>query len=275
MRTDDGRIDHLQRGVRHSASREPFQDHVPDATVGPPPKLPKDRIPVAEALRQVAPWCAGSHQPKHRVEHAAMIAWRPAAAAMDQERFEVRPLIVGHQSANQGCPPQRAALNQLAILASIGLSTRPSPHSADKRRSNDTGAKEAAVSTISDARSSTVASEESAALMRCSNVAFTRFWLTASATAAKFPNRTPGKLRPSTRRPDATDQARRRYHPRAHREDQKDCRRSVRIARNRHRCAAASNDCSPVPTSNFMGASWSPGGRFGATKFRATASKPD
>jgi hypothetical protein len=55
-----------------------------------------------------------------------MIAWRPAAAAMDQERFEVRPLIVGHQSANQGCPPQRAALNQFAILASIGLSTRPS-----------------------------------------------------------------------------------------------------------------------------------------------------
>ena len=54
-----------------------------------------------------------------------MIAWRPAAAAMDQERFEVRPLIVGHQSANQGCPPQRAALNQFAILASIGLSTRP------------------------------------------------------------------------------------------------------------------------------------------------------
>src|SRR6478736_2811984 len=106
--------DHLQRGV-------------PDATVGPPPKLPKDRVPVAEALRQVAPRCAGSHQPKHRVEHAAMIAWRPAAAAMDQERFEVRPLIVGHQSANQGCPPQRAALNQFAILASIGLSTRPSP----------------------------------------------------------------------------------------------------------------------------------------------------
>ena len=55
-----------------------------------------------------------------------MIAWRPAAAAIDQERFEVRPLIVGHQSANQGCPPQRAALNQFAILASIGLSTRPS-----------------------------------------------------------------------------------------------------------------------------------------------------
>ena len=33
MRTDDGRIDHLQRGVRHSAFRKPFQDDVPDATV--------------------------------------------------------------------------------------------------------------------------------------------------------------------------------------------------------------------------------------------------
>jgi hypothetical protein len=35
-----------------------------------------------------------------------MVARRPAAAAMDQERFEVRPLIVGHQSANQGCLPK-------------------------------------------------------------------------------------------------------------------------------------------------------------------------
>jgi hypothetical protein len=98
----------------------------PSPTVGPPAKPPKDRLPVTEAHRQVAPRCAGSHQPKHRVERAAMIAWRPAAAAMDQERFEARPLIVGHQSANQSCPPQRAALNQFAILASIGLSTRPS-----------------------------------------------------------------------------------------------------------------------------------------------------
>jgi len=55
MRTDDGRIDHLQRGVGHAASGERFQHHVPDAAVGPPPKLPKDRVPVAEFLRQVAP----------------------------------------------------------------------------------------------------------------------------------------------------------------------------------------------------------------------------
>ena len=39
-----------------------------------------------------------------------MIAWRPAAAAMDQERFEVRPLIVGHQSAKSRLPSARAAV---------------------------------------------------------------------------------------------------------------------------------------------------------------------
>ena len=126
MCADDGCIDHLQRGGGQCASGKRFQDHVPDAAVRPPTKLPKDRVPIAEFLRQVAPRCPGSHQPKHRVEHAAMVPWRSAATAMDQERFEIRPLIVGHQSANQGRSPQREALNQFAILASIGLSTRPS-----------------------------------------------------------------------------------------------------------------------------------------------------
>src|SRR5213595_3806752 len=92
---------------------------------GPPTELTKDRIPVAKFLRQIAPGRAGSHQPKHRVEHAAMIA-RWSATTPYQERLEIRPLIVGHQSANHGRSPQRAALNQFAIPASIDLSTRPS-----------------------------------------------------------------------------------------------------------------------------------------------------
>jgi hypothetical protein len=112
MRTDNGRIDHLKGGVAQSASSERLQDHIPDAAVGPPPKLPKDRIPVAEFLRQVAPRCACSHQPEHRVEHSTMIARRPAAAT-DQERFEIRPLIVGHQSANQGCSPAKSSLESI------------------------------------------------------------------------------------------------------------------------------------------------------------------
>jgi hypothetical protein len=104
MCSNDGRIDHLHRGIAGTASSQRVEDHIPDATIGPSPKLPKDRVPVAELLRQIAPRRPGSHQPKHRVEHAAMIA-RPTAAATDQERFKIRPLIVGHQSANQGRSP--------------------------------------------------------------------------------------------------------------------------------------------------------------------------
>jgi len=104
MSPNDGRIDHLQCRITCVASGERFQDHIPDATVGPAPKLAKDRIPIAEFLRHIAPRRTGSHEPKHRVEHAAMIA-RRTAAATDQERFEIRPLIVGHQSANQGRSP--------------------------------------------------------------------------------------------------------------------------------------------------------------------------
>jgi len=125
MCTHDRRVHHLQCCIGQTAAGERLQDHIPDAAVGPTSELTKDRIPVAEFLRQVAPRRAGSHQPKHRVEHAAMVA-RRATASMDQETFKTRPLIVGHQSANQGCPPQRAALNQFSILASIDLSTRPS-----------------------------------------------------------------------------------------------------------------------------------------------------
>jgi hypothetical protein len=79
MRTNDGRIDHLQGGVAQSASSERLKDHIPDAAVGPPSKLSKDRVPIAEFLRQVAPRCAGSHQPEHRIEHATMVARRSAA----------------------------------------------------------------------------------------------------------------------------------------------------------------------------------------------------
>jgi hypothetical protein len=129
MRTHDGRINHLQCRVGQAAAGERLQHHIPDATVSPAAELPKNRIPVAELLRQIAPRRAGPHQPKRRVHHTAMVA-RRTASATDQKRFEIRPLIIGQQSANQGCPPQRAALNQFSIPASIDLSTRPSLEAA-------------------------------------------------------------------------------------------------------------------------------------------------
>jgi hypothetical protein len=136
MRADDGRINHLQSRIAHAASSECLQDHIPNAAVGPPSKLPKNRIPVPELLRQVAPRRAGSHQPKDRVEHPTMVARRSTAATY-QETFEIRPLVVRHQSANHRCSPQRAALNQFAILASIDLSTRPSRHAHHRSQSEN------------------------------------------------------------------------------------------------------------------------------------------
>lgn len=109
MRANDGRIDHLQRRIACAAVGERLQDHVPDAAVGPAPELPEDRIPVAEFFRQIEPRRTGSHDPEHRVEHAAVIAWRPTAATY-QERLEIRPLFVRHQPANHRRSPQRAAL---------------------------------------------------------------------------------------------------------------------------------------------------------------------
>jgi hypothetical protein len=135
MRTHDGRINHLQCRVGQAAAGERLQHHIPDATVSPAAELPKNRIPVAELLRQIAPRRAGPHQPKRRVHHTAMVA-RRTASATDQKRFEIRPLIIGQQSANQGCPPQRAALNQFSIPASIDLSTRPSPVNLGSRHAS-------------------------------------------------------------------------------------------------------------------------------------------
>jgi hypothetical protein len=125
MRPDDGCVDHLQRDIARAASGERIQDDIPNAAVGPASELPKDRVPVAKLVWQIAPRNAGPHQPEHRIKYAAMIARRTTTFA-DQERFEIGPLIVRHQPTNHGCSPQRAALNQFAILWSITLSTRPS-----------------------------------------------------------------------------------------------------------------------------------------------------
>src|SRR5690242_14794557 len=81
VRPDNRRIDHLQGNIACAASGERLHDDIQDAAIGPASKLPKDRIPVTEFLRKIAPRRAGSHQPKHRVEHAAMVAWRPATAS--------------------------------------------------------------------------------------------------------------------------------------------------------------------------------------------------
>jgi len=120
MRADDGRIDHLQSRVTHFAASECLQDHIPDAAVGPTTELAKDRIPVAQFLRQIAPGRAGSHQPKHCVEDATMIA-RWSATTSYQERLEIRPLIVGHESANHRRSPLIESFAAFVLLTCVRI----------------------------------------------------------------------------------------------------------------------------------------------------------
>src|SRR6202012_6136545 len=85
---NDGRIAPLPREHARATSGERVQDDIPNAAIGPASKLPKDRVPISKLFRKVAPRDAGTYQPKHRVEHSAMIARRTTTSS-DQERFEI------------------------------------------------------------------------------------------------------------------------------------------------------------------------------------------
>ncbi len=77
MRPDDSGIDHLDAALRRPGGIERFQHCVPYARHRPAPELPVDGTPLAELLGQIAPWCAGSRDPEHPIEHQTVIAGRP------------------------------------------------------------------------------------------------------------------------------------------------------------------------------------------------------
>src|SRR5208283_4209123 len=96
MRADGGAIDHLQgRGIGIDL-RKRLQHDVPHPRQGPATKLLIDRIPGAELLGQIAPWCSGPGDPEYPVEGPSMVARRPAAAcsAVSHERLEDLPFLV-------------------------------------------------------------------------------------------------------------------------------------------------------------------------------------
>ena len=76
MSPDRGAVDHLQRVQLTAAIRQPLQQDVPRTRPTPAAELPPDRIPVAECLRQVAPWCAGTADPENTIQHPPMVGWR-------------------------------------------------------------------------------------------------------------------------------------------------------------------------------------------------------
>ncbi len=79
MRPDRGAVDHLQHVGIAAAVRQCLQKHVPHARETPATELLVHRVPVAQHLRQVAPWSAGAADPKHPVQHLAMVLRRATA----------------------------------------------------------------------------------------------------------------------------------------------------------------------------------------------------
>ncbi len=112
MRPDRGAVDHLQHVGIAAAVRQCLQKHVPHARETPATELLVHRVPVAQHLRQVAPWSAGAADPKHPVQHLAMVLRRATAERRGarQERREDSPFLVRHQASDHCQPPtQRSA----------------------------------------------------------------------------------------------------------------------------------------------------------------------
>ena len=114
MRPDRGAVDHLQRVGIAAAVRQRLQHQVPHAGETPASKLLVHRVPVPQHLRQIAPWRTRAVDPKHSIQHLAVVA-RGAAALwrrMRQEGLEDCPFFVAHQASDHCQPPtQRSASN--------------------------------------------------------------------------------------------------------------------------------------------------------------------
>ena len=52
---------------------------VPNTFLAPPTEPAKDAVPIAKFIRQIAPWCAGSYQPKHSFDEHPIVTSRRTA----------------------------------------------------------------------------------------------------------------------------------------------------------------------------------------------------
>jgi hypothetical protein len=95
MRSDRGAVDHLQRIQFTAAIGQPLQQDIPYARLTLATELPPDRIPVAERLRQVAPWCASVPDPENTIQHPPMVGWRAPVTQRSggKERPDDRPFV--------------------------------------------------------------------------------------------------------------------------------------------------------------------------------------
>src|SRR5450755_3563918 len=65
-------------------------------------------VPLAKLFRQVAPWCAGPHQPQHSVDEQTIVfaVAAPVTRLAGNKRCDVVPLRIRQFSPNQDRPPQ-------------------------------------------------------------------------------------------------------------------------------------------------------------------------
>lgn len=121
MRPDNGAVDHLDALADPFGLVQGFQQKVPHSGKRPAPELPIDRRPLAEMFVQIPPLRPGAGDPENPIENEAVVL-RPSPAmraANRHERLETGPLLIRHQSPNQGRLVPKATLNQK--LALIGI----------------------------------------------------------------------------------------------------------------------------------------------------------
>jgi hypothetical protein len=131
---DDRRVDHLNGCVMRDGQR--VHDSAPDASLTPANEPIIASSIGAKRLRQIAPRCAGSQDPKDAVQDTAVVHTRDTARLVRQHRLDGRPLVVGefvaHDSRLQfgglnhtpgdAINPQRPIVADANTLISLSLS---------------------------------------------------------------------------------------------------------------------------------------------------------
>jgi hypothetical protein len=104
MRADYGAVDHRVFVV--GVGGEMVEDLLPDPALGPAAEPTMGILPIAEALRQIAPWDAGAVTIEHRFDEAAIVlgsgadmADPPRQPVLDPLPLVIAQSISGHRSA--------------------------------------------------------------------------------------------------------------------------------------------------------------------------------
>lgn len=94
MGADNGGID--DQILKVWIIRESLEDGMPDTLTAPSAKAAESAVPGAEELRQVAPRCAGAHNPKDGFQKEAIVSPGGAAAVgtPDDMGFDPLPLCI-------------------------------------------------------------------------------------------------------------------------------------------------------------------------------------